>query len=215
MTSRKSGEGWRDVGHVGGSALVVLLMAMSGLVGCGERPPRLADKETFVWGEQGIRFAPPAGEDWERHRWQQGGLEGVSFQIRRVPAGRILVAEYRSLRRRHSRIGSHSGRVDFEAAPEDATLDDVLDRVLFNPASLPSPERVETTEVVRTTIGGLRAATLDFTWHDGRTTLSGREVYVLAGGALFKLALLGTADDLELFDEVVASVEFPAPEEVS
>lgn len=195
--------------------LLLLTFLTALLAGCGgaaepaAEAVRLSEIETFKWGEQGIRLAPPEG--WERQRWQQGGLEGVSFQIRRVPAGRILVAEYRSLRRKHSVIGANSGRVDFEAAPPNATLEQVIDRVLFNPASMPDPQTVEVGELVQRRAGGERAYTLDYTWHDGRDLFFGREVYVLAHGALFKIALLGRQSDAALFDAVVESIQFLPP----
>lgn len=192
--------------------LAFLILCCASLAACGGgSAPVSEEKETFLWGEQGIRIAPPAGE-WKRHRWQQGGLEGVSFQISRVPAGRILVADYRSLYRKHSRIGANSGRVDFEPAPTDASLDDVVDRVMFTPASMPLPDSVRVTEIIERVVGGERAYALDYTWHDGRSAFQGREVYVLAKGSLFKITLLGKESDLKLFEKVVESVEFPDPE---
>ena len=193
--------------------LLLPILLCSALAACGGSAPVSEEKETFVWGEQGVRISPPPGE-WERHRWQQGGLEGVSFQIRRVPPGRILVADYRSLHRKHSRIGTNSGRVDFTPAPENATLDEVLDRVLFDPASMPVPDSVRVQEIVEREVGGERAYAMDFTWHDGRNPFQGREVYVLANESLFKITLLGTEKDLKLFEKVVESVEFPDPEDL-
>jgi len=193
--------------------LCSLLLAACGGDGSSSRSTRtkgLSEPETWTWGDVPIRFAPPTG-DWERHRWQQGGLEGVSFQIRRAPAGRILVADYRSLYRKHSRTGSNSGRVEFEPAPPNASIDEVVDRVRFDPRSMPGPREAICTELEAREVGGQRALTLDYTWNDERDDFFGREVYVMANGSLFVLTLLGKESDVKLFERVVDSVQFPEP----
>lgn len=193
-------------------AVLLLSLLAAGLLACEDGSRVSEVEETFLWGEQGIRFAPPADERWERHRWQQGGQEGVSFQVRRAPAGRILVADYRSLHRRHSRIVVGGARKDFDPAPDGARLEEVVDRVLFDPSDMPGGEATVTSELSERTVGGEPALSLDYTWSDGEVLFVGREVYVLAGDSLFELSLLGQEEDLELFERLVATVDFPPPE---
>ena len=168
--------------------------------------------ERFVWTDQPIVFAPPPAE-WARHRWQEGALLGVSFQIPRVPPGRILVAEYHRLYRKHSRISVATGRkLEFEPARPGSKIEDVVDRVLFDPSSMPMRDSVKVGELTEREVAGYRALSLDYTWNDGRSDFTGREVYVMAHDRLFVAKLLGTNADLELFEQVVSTIGFPERE---
>jgi hypothetical protein len=198
--------------------IIVCVLCALPLLGCDdngdeEAPPEeaLAPKETFNWSDQAVRFAPPASP-WKRHRWQEGGMEGVSFQVPRVPAGRILVAHYHLLHRSHSRSYADGTTLRFAPAAENATIEDVVDRVHFRPQTMPNPDAVQMTSDTRLELGGWPALSVDYTWHDGQHLFLGREVYVLAYGELFVVSLLGGETDLGLFEMVLVSVEFPAPE---
>ena len=194
------------------------------LTGCGngdskKEPPPLGEKETFTWGEynQPVRFAVP-GPEWQRQRMQSGGLEGVSFQIPRVPAGRILLANYYLLERSHSRTYSNGEKVSFEPAPDDPSIEDVVDRVRFRASSMPTSDTVNVTSDKERTVNGWSAISLDYTWDDASrnrekpTHFLGREIYLVAYEELFVFSVLGTQDDLDLFERVVATVEFIEPE---
>lgn len=171
--------------------------------GTGEPPPT----ETFTWADCAIELAPPPA-DWKRQRLQ-GPLEGVSFRIARVPPGVIDVAYYRSLHRSHTVRSLATGRDrQFEPPAPGFTLADVVDRVLFDPASLPHPSRVQVQPEVASSVDGWEALSLDYTWRDVEHTFLGREVYVVAGEDLFVARVRGTEADLELFDRIVGTIRF-------
>ena len=198
-------------------SLLTLTVALSMiLLACGEPEvevePELQNPERFVWTDQPIVFVPPSAE-WERHRWQEKGLQGVSFQIPRVPPGRILVAEYYLLYRGHSRTSVATGRtLEYEPALPGAKIEDVVDRVLFDPSGMPMRDSVTVSEMVEREVGGRRALALDYTWNDGQSQFTGREVYLMADDRLFVVTLLGIESDLELFERIVATIGFPERE---
>jgi hypothetical protein len=189
-------------------ALVVLI-----LTACGSResaePQALPQPEVFTWTDYAIEFSPPPA-DWSRHR-TQGSLLGVQFQIPRVPWGRINIGEYHRLNRGHTRILSSGLERRFEPPLPGYTLADVVDRVRFDPHTMPMPENLTVEPESERTVGGVPAIGLDYTWNDGTNTYHGREVYFLSEGHLFAATVLGIEDDLELFERIVSTIRFPSP----
>lgn len=172
----------------------------------------LSPPEVFTWSDCAIEFSPPPTE-WKRQRLQ-GPLEGVSFRIARVPPGFIDVAYYRSLHRSHTVQSLASGREQsFEPPAPGFTLDDVIDRVLFDPETLPNPDRVDVQPEVERLVDGLDALGLDYTWADTKHTFHGREVYVVARESLFVARMRGNEADLDLFERVVETIRFHPDEE--
>ena len=197
--------------------LALSLLATLTLASCGsgessgdpatDPQAELAPAELFTWADCGIEFAPPAG--WSRQRLQTS-LEGVSFRVARVPPGSIDVGYYRSLHRSHTVKSVATGAARrFEPAPEDFTLDDVVDRVCLDPSTLPEPETVVVQPYASRVVGGLEALSLDYSWDHRGDSLLGRDVYVAAGDCLFVVRARGTESDLEVFERVVATLHFP------
>ncbi|MFC1529312.1 hypothetical protein ACFL6R_01215 [Gemmatimonadota bacterium] len=184
------------------------------LVACGSResspePLILPQPEVFTWTDHPIEFSPPPTE-WDRHRSQQT-LLGARFQIPRVPPGRIIIGEYHLLLRGHSRIPAWGRERRFEPPLPGFTLADVVDRVRFDPLSLPPPGSVTVQPEVDRMVGGVPAVSLDYTWNDGTHDFYGREVYFLVGEHLFAATLFGIEEDLELFEQIVSTIRFPSP----
>jgi hypothetical protein len=176
---------------------------------------QLQPPEVFTWTDLPVEFAPPPQSAWARHRNQEA-IEGVRYQIARVPPGRIVIGHYRPLHRSHSRRSLASGvEKRFDPPPPGFTLADVLDRVRFDPRDMPKPETVTLEPEVERTVGGYPAVGLDYTWDDGRNTLYGREVYVLVEEHLFVATVLGKSTDISLFERIVATIRFPSLESSS
>jgi hypothetical protein len=89
------------------------------------------------------------------------------------------------------------------------TLDEVVERVAFRPERLPEPERVTIASRHKGQLAGREAVFLDYTYAARERTYRGREVYVLEGTHLFAAGFFGLPSHLELFDRVVATIDFP------
>jgi predicted small lipoprotein YifL len=192
---------------------MLAVLGVLALGACGSReppplpPPPLAPAEVFTWTDRPIEFQPPPAT-WQRHRNQQR-LIGVRFQIPRIPPGRITIGDYHLLHRSHRRIWASGQEQWFDPPPPGFTLADVVDRVRFDPTTMPGGAQVQP-EVERS-VGGFPAIGLDYTWNDGTHTFQGREVYFVAGQHLFAATLLGAEEDLDLFERIVATIRFPPP----
>jgi hypothetical protein len=101
----------------------------------------------------------------------------------------------------------------FEPARPGSRIEDVVDRVLFDPSPLPNRRSVTVSELVERDVGGQRALALDYSWNDGSNQFTGREIYVMAHDRLFVATLLGVESDVELFERIVATIGFPEREE--
>ncbi len=162
--------------------------------------------ETFDWSAAPARFSPP-GTDWERQRVQSAGLQGVRF----LRAGAfITVAEYTSLMKRHARIDER-GRTEFAIPRPGFTIDDVVDRVRFDPEAKPPWVKIRDRRDGEREIDGHAARAVDYVWDDKGKTRRGREYYVVSRGHLYVARFRGSLEDLMLFEQVVESLEFPAP----
>lgn len=165
--------------------------------------------EVFEWEGCSLEFTPPPG--WGRQRLQTS-LEGVSFRISRRPPGVIDVGTYRLLHRTHTvRSPATGDERSFEPPPADFTLDDVVDRVFFDPGSLPPGSGVVVQPAVARTVNGMAALAVDYSWNDRGHALQCREVYFVAEACLFVARVSGTESDLELFERVLATMRYPAP----
>jgi hypothetical protein len=153
--------------------------------------PRAESRETFDWGGQPMAFTPPSPEAWTRERHAEGGRKGVSFTRYAVPPSRIIVAEV---------------SLDTPAAG----VSGVLPRLRLTPETFPSADSVLVGEPVRAVVGGLPAFQTDYTLRERSMQHRGREFVTVAGGHAFVLGFLGREIDLPAFENLVASVRFPA-----
>lgn len=168
--------------------------------------PVLAAPEVFHWTDCAIEFGPPV--DWKRQRLQTS-LEGARFVLARQPPGSLSIGHYRSLHSAHRVRSLASGReLSFEPAAPDFVLADVVDRVWFDPGSLPRPDEVVVRGEGERVLDGWPALEVEYAWQDRGHALLGREVYVVAGEALFVLKVQGLEVDLELFERLLATVRF-------
>lgn len=158
----------------------------------------LSAPETFVWTDQPLRFQPPP-PDWRRDRYNQGGLLGVDFVHSGSVGERIYVAEY-------TKVGARAEREN-----RRYRLEDVVEETLFSTEGWPLPaDSFRVSEAVPDTIAGLAVHRLDFTLNTPERQLVGREYYLLENDHLFEAAFLGLAENLPLFERMVATIVFPS-----
>lgn len=99
----------------------------------------------------------------------------------------------------------HASRIEY-------SLDEVLDRVMFDASSYESFGRVTTLMPKDLTIAGEPAVSIDYTLdsNDRGITYYGRQAYVLKNNRLFVLTFHGLQENIPLFEQIVESVSFPA-----
>jgi hypothetical protein len=90
------------------------------------------------------------------------------------------------------------------------TLTDVLDQIEFRPEKMQEPNIYKVTGRGTLTVAGEPAASVDYTVDTIGGLRFAREVYVMHDNHLFVARLIGLERDLPLFDQVVASLSFPA-----
>jgi len=90
------------------------------------------------------------------------------------------------------------------------TLTDVLDQIEFRPEKMREPQIYKVTGRGTLTVAGEPAVSVDYTVDTFGGLRVAREVYVLHDNHLFAVRLIGLEGDLPLFDQVVASLSFPA-----
>jgi hypothetical protein len=107
-------------------------------------------------------------------------------------------------------------RAHLEAALAQAdrltfSLAEVLDRVEFKPERRQEPDKYKITGRREGLIAGLPAVIVDYTVNvpERARTYSAREAYVVHNSHLFICTFIGLPETLEVFDLVVASIEFP------
>jgi hypothetical protein len=88
-------------------------------------------------------------------------------------------------------------------------LEDVVDRVTFEPSAAPGGPRFEVGPRAPTTVAGEPAAALDYTMTLQGRTYSGREYYVVKNNRLFVASFQGLEENLGLFERIVESITFP------
>ncbi|MEO8586529.1 MAG: hypothetical protein ABI584_10250 [Acidobacteriota bacterium] len=148
------------------------------------------EPETFRWGDQTITFTPPSGT-WTRERWAEGGKKGVSFTRYAVPPSRITMAE-----------------AALDTAPRDA--DEIFPRFRLKEEQFRSADSATVGEPVRAVVAGAPAFQTDYTLKERSMQHRGREFFTVAGGHAFVFTFLGRDADLLIFENLVASVRFPA-----
>jgi hypothetical protein len=89
------------------------------------------------------------------------------------------------------------------------SLADGIERVAFDPAKRNDPSMYTVTSRGTTTVAGEPAITVDYTVKLPERTMAAREVYWAHDNHLFVASFIGLAQNLELFDRVVASVTWP------
>lgn len=161
--------------------------------------------ETFTWGGCSVEVVPPAGE-WSRQRLQTS-LEGVSFRMSRVPPLAIDLGIYSSLHRDHTVHSPASGTSrTFSPPAPDFTLADVVDRVYFDPDTLPPGSGVTVRPEEACSVDGWPAIRVDYTWTDRGHLLHCREVYFVADAYLFVARYSGPEDGLATFDVFLSTI---------
>ena len=90
-------------------------------------------------------------------------------------------------------------------------IDEVIDRVMFDPGSYDSFGEVETMPPQTGSVAGAPSVSVDYTLdsRDNGHLYYGRQVYVLENNRLFVLAFHGLEHNLPLFEAIVDSVSFP------
>lgn len=151
-------------------------------------PPEPA--ETFRWSDQPITFSPPAGS-WTRERHAEGGRKGVSFTRYATPPSRIIVAEA-------------------SVAIPPRTVEEVLPRFRLTKEKFPSVDSSTVGDPVPAAVAGLPAFQTDYTLRERSMQHRGREFLTVVEGHVFVITLLGPEADLRAFENLVASVQFPA-----
>lgn len=89
------------------------------------------------------------------------------------------------------------------------SLTDVIGVVIFRPERRQEPERYTLLGRRDATIAGQPAVLVDYTFDGPERRYSAREAYVVRNNHLFVATFIGLKENLELFDRVVASIEFP------
>lgn len=151
-------------------------------------PP--AEPETFRWGDQPIAFSAPSGA-WTRERHAEGGRRGVSFTRYQAPPSRIIVAE-----------------ANMETAPN--TVEEILPRLRLTKEHFRSADSATVGEPLPAVVAGLSAFQTDYTVRERSMQHRGREFIAVADRHAFVLTFLGRDSDLPVFENLVASVSFPA-----
>lgn len=95
------------------------------------------------------------------------------------------------------------------------TLADVLDRVEFRPERMREPQIYKVTGRGTLEVAGEPAASVDYTVETMGGLRFAREVYVMHDNHLFVARFIGLEPNLRLFDRVVATLSFPAKEQVA
>ena len=93
-------------------------------------------------------------------------------------------------------------------------LEEVVDRVIFEPEDLDSLGRVEILGTRAGEVDDEPSLTLDYLFHsfDRDRTYHGREVYVEYNNRLFVASFMGLEENLRLFDAIVDTITFPEGE---
>ena len=89
------------------------------------------------------------------------------------------------------------------------TLGDVLDRVEFRPERRQEPARWQLLERRTGELAGYPAVFIDYTFQSPERLYHCRDVYWMRENHLFTASFLGLKASLPVFDEVVASIQFP------
>jgi len=91
------------------------------------------------------------------------------------------------------------------------SLDDVVERVMFDKASYDSFGEVFAFLPKEVVVAGEPGVSVDFTLdpNDRDVKFHGRQVYVLKNNRLFVLTFFGLPENIPVFEQIVASVSFP------
>jgi hypothetical protein len=95
------------------------------------------------------------------------------------------------------------------------SLGDVLDRIEFRPEKMREPQIYKVTNRGTLEVAGEPAVSVDYTVDTMAGLRHAREVYVMHDNHLFVCRFIGLEQNLPLFDRVVASLSFPAREQVA
>ena len=166
-------------------------------------PPELRPRETFDWTGEKISFAiPPVG--WRREGETSGGIKGARFVKERSVGEAIGLGDYYILADRNRSTPLESSQLSF-------SLGDVIDRVEFKPEKRQNPEWYRMLGRRDATIAGQPAVIVDYTVKvpERPHTYSAREVYFVRNSHLFVCTFIGLPESLEVFEMILASIEFP------
>lgn len=111
----------------------------------------------------------------------------------------------------------HAACRDLETAREQAGwisigLDDLdeSDLMVFRTGGVVRPDQLRDGARSRVTVAGEPAVRRDYTFEHRGHTFAGREIFVMHNNRLFALAFHGLEEHLPIFDDMLASVVFPA-----
>jgi hypothetical protein len=129
--------------------------------------------------------------------------ERANEQLQRART-EFRAGEQRNARRSIRRAFDEAKRIRY-------SLNEVLDRVMFDASAYDSFGEVVVQPPQRGEVAGEPSVSVDFTLDsiERRILYRGRQVYVLKNSRLFVLTFLGLGQNLPLFDEIVATVSFP------
>lgn len=111
--------------------------------------------------------------------------------------------------------GDPSGaRWEVQAAVREAerlrlTLGDVLARVEFHPERRQEPSKWQVLGRREGEVAGCPAVFVDYTWQGEERLYHCRDAYFMRDNHLFSASFHGLKESLKVFDEVVASIQFP------
>ena len=92
------------------------------------------------------------------------------------------------------------------------SLDEVVDEVRFSGEGFPPEVRAEVGESSPAELAGEPAMRLDYALHYNKRDYSGRELYVVNNNHLFVVGYQGLAENLPMFERILATVSFPEGE---
>jgi hypothetical protein len=92
------------------------------------------------------------------------------------------------------------------------SIDEVVDRVLYDPKGLPPYISVEIGEPTSGELAGEPAVAVSYIMKYSGRTYEGRQIYVVKNNRLFVIRFQGLAENVPLFERIVRTVSFPAGE---
>lgn len=190
---------------IAGIAVFVLLALM---LGCGtpeksapdQAPAQLHAPETFAWSTQAVEFAPPPST-WRRRQYVFNGKQGVQFLLNKSLDGAITISEF----------SAEAVQVILEKKRRrNARLADVLHLVQLDPQKYSDSDKFHYQGEAEINIAGSAGKQVDYIFDTSMGPKFWREIYVLRNNHLYVAAYEGPEKNLELFERVVATIDFPA-----
>mgnify|MGYP001811929038 CR=1 FL=1 len=157
------------------------------------------DRRDFLGGLQRARFyAPDPINSYEERK-----VEAANADLDEARAA-YLAGDLRGARRSIEQALRQGADILYR-------LEEVVDRVMFDPGSYDSFGEVDTMPPQTGQVAGSPSMSVDYTLdsRDNGHRYFGRQVYVLENNRLFVLAFHGLEHNLPVFEAIVDSVSFP------